>query len=111
MGIIMPIYTENTNGIDNTYNCCMNIENRINNFRISNNDKIQFLNLNQKKKYNPNKNVLKYILINSNNQQNAGKEIMKKNVVEEKKDDKREKIRKIIDKIEKDNEKLIRRIT
>ena len=76
---IMPIYTENTNGIDNTYNCCMNIENRINNFRISNNDKIQFLNLNQKKKYNPNKNVLKYILINSNNQQNASTPINNSN--------------------------------
>ena len=43
-------------------------------------------------------------------EENAGKEIMKKNVVEEKKDDKREKIRKIIDKIEKDNEKLINRV-
>ena len=43
-------------------------------------------------------------------EENAGKEIMKKNVVEEKKDDKREKIRKIMDKIEKDNEKLINRV-
>ena len=43
-------------------------------------------------------------------EETAGKEIMKKNVVEEKKDDKREKIRKIIDKIEKDNEKLINRV-
>ncbi len=75
---IIPINTEDINRINNTYNCCMNNENRINNFRISNNEKIQSLNLNQKKKYNPNKNVLKYILINSN-QQNASTPINNSN--------------------------------
>jgi hypothetical protein len=64
------------NGIynnDSYMNMNMNMnlssENRINNFRTSKNDKMQYLTLNQNKKYNPNKKVLKFISSNSSNNQ------------------------------------------
>ena len=63
---------DDSNICNNTFNNSymnMNSENRINNFRLPQNDKNQYLTLKHRKKYNPNKNVFKHILLNSPNNQ------------------------------------------